>query len=81
MHPYRGIVHVYRRSDGLSTRPDDQNTVTHQYTDTNDTPRDPLNGLVTLVIIVKIYSHLKLIKKCVLFSLGTIFQRFELASP
>ena len=41
MHPYRGILHKYRRLDGLSTRPYDQNTLTHQSTDTNDAPRDP----------------------------------------
>ena len=47
MHPDRVIVRMYRRSDGLSTRPDYQNTLTHQSADTNDAPRDPLTGPVT----------------------------------
>ena len=40
MHLDRGIVHTYRRSDGLFTRPDDQNTITRQSSDTSNTPRD-----------------------------------------
>ena len=47
MHPDRVIVRVYRQSDGLSTRPDEQNTLTRQYVNTNDTPRDPLHDPVT----------------------------------
>ena len=47
MHPDIEIVRMYRRSDCLSTRPDDQNTLTHQSADTNDAPRDPLHGPVT----------------------------------
>ena len=43
MHPYIGIVRTYRRSEDLSTRPDDQNTLTRQSSDTNDAPRDPLH--------------------------------------
>ena len=41
MHPYRGIVRTYRWSYHLSTRPDNQNTLTCQYSDTNDAPRYP----------------------------------------
>ena len=47
MHPDIGIVRTYRRSDGLYTRPDKQNTLTCQSVDTNDAPRDPLIGPVT----------------------------------
>ena len=43
MHPDRGIVRTYRRSEGLSTRPDDSNTLTRQSVDANDAPRDPLH--------------------------------------
>ena len=46
MHPDRGIARTYRRSDGLSKRPDDQNTLTRQSADTNDAPRDPYHGPV-----------------------------------
>ena len=38
---------MYRRSDSLSTIPYDQNTLTHQSTNTNDAPRYPLFGPVT----------------------------------
>ena len=47
MHPYRGIVHMERRSDGISMIPDGPNTLTFQSADTNDTPRDHLPVLVT----------------------------------
>ena len=47
MHPYRGIVCTYRRTDGLFTRPDYHNTLTHQSSDKNDAPGDPLHGPVT----------------------------------
>ena len=42
MQPDRGIVRMYRRSDGLYTIPDDQNTLTRQSTDTKNPPRYPL---------------------------------------
>ena len=42
----RGIVHTYRRSDGLSTRPYDQNTLIRQSTDTSDALRDPFTALL-----------------------------------
>ena len=44
MHPEKVIVRTYRWSDGLYTRPDDQNTLTRQSAHTNDAPRDPLRG-------------------------------------
>ena len=47
MHPDREIVRTNRRSDGLSTRPDDPNTLTHQSAGTNNTCRDLLLGPVT----------------------------------
>ena len=40
MYPDRRILRTYRRSEGISTRPYDQNTLTRQYDDTNDAPRD-----------------------------------------
>ena len=50
MHPDILIVCTYRRSDGLSTIPDDQNTFTRQSANTNNAPRDPLHGPVTNLI-------------------------------
>ena len=47
MHPDRGTVRTYRRSDGLSTRTNSQNTFICQSTDTNDSPRDLLHGPIT----------------------------------
>ena len=47
MYPDRGIVCTYIKSEGLSRRPDDQNTLTHHSDNTNDAPRDPLHGPVT----------------------------------
>ena len=51
MHLDRGIVHTYRWSDGLSTRPDDQKTFTRQSTDTNGAPKDPLHSLFTSLLL------------------------------
>ena len=51
MHPARGIVRIYRRSHGLSMRPDDQSTLTRQSANTNDSPRDPLHCPVTFVAL------------------------------
>ena len=47
MYPDRGIVRTYRLSDGLSTRPDDQNTLTRQSVDKINGPRDPRHVPVT----------------------------------
>ena len=41
MQPDIGTVCTDRRSDGLSTRTDDPNTLTHQSDGTHDAPRDP----------------------------------------
>ena len=41
MHPYIGIVCMYRPSDSISTRPDEQNTLTRKSADTNDAPQGP----------------------------------------
>ena len=41
MHPYRGILRLYRRPDCLYTIPDGPNTLTCQSTATNYAPRDP----------------------------------------
>ena len=43
MHPDREIVSAERRSDGLSTRTDDLDTLTCKYSGTNNTPREPLH--------------------------------------
>ena len=45
MHQYRGIVCTYIRSDSLSTRPYNQNTLTCQSADTTNAPRDPPSRL------------------------------------
>ena len=41
MHPYRGLVCTYRRSNGLSTIPDKPNTFTCQSAGRNNTPQGP----------------------------------------
>ena len=51
MHPYRGIVRTYRRSDFLSTISDDQNNLNRQYADTYNAPRDPLCSPITFTIL------------------------------
>ena len=48
MKPDRGIVHTYRQSDSLSTRPDDQNNLTCQSANTNNPPEDSLHFPVTI---------------------------------
>ena len=47
MHLDRVILRMYRRSDGLSTIPDNHNKITHQSDNTNDAPKDPLHVPVT----------------------------------
>ena len=47
MQPDRGIVRMDRRSDGLSTIPDNPKNLTCQYSITNNAPRDPLLVPVT----------------------------------
>ena len=60
MHTDIGMLHMYRRSDSLSTGPDDMNTLTCQSTDKKDAPRDPIHGLITHVgvclMVLKLYS-------------------------
>ena len=46
MQPYRVIVHTNGHSDGQSTKPDDSNSLTRQFANTNDAPRDLLPGPV-----------------------------------
>ena len=41
MYPEIGLVRTYRRSDSLSTRLDDPNTLSRQSIDMNDPPRYP----------------------------------------
>ena len=43
MHTDRGIVRMYRCPYSLSTKPDDQNTLTCQSADTNYAPRYPVH--------------------------------------
>ena len=47
MQPDRVIVLTYRRSDSISSRPEDQNTLTHQSADMNDDPPDLIHVPVT----------------------------------
>ena len=47
MNPYRGIVHEYRQSDGLSTTLNGPNTLTCQSVATNNAPRDLLHNPIT----------------------------------
>ena len=62
MYPDRGIVHTYRRSDDLSTRPDNQNTLTCQSYNMNNAPRDPLllaplHGILPVSRICYVYGY------------------------
>ena len=41
MLPDRGIVCLHRRSDGISTIPEDPNTLTRQSASMNNAPREP----------------------------------------
>ena len=50
MHPYRVILSTYRKSYGLSTRPDGPNTLTHQSASTRNAYRDPPHSPVTNLI-------------------------------
>ena len=50
-NPNREIFSTDIQLDGLSTRPGDPNTLTIQSADTNDTPRDPLQGPIITIII------------------------------
>ena len=47
MHLDRGIVCMYIRSYGQSTRPDDQNTFTRKSTGTRYAPRYLIHDLIT----------------------------------
>ena len=61
MHPDRVIVSMYRLSDGISTRPDNQNIRTLQSANTNDASRDPLLGPVAWnPVRTRPYSTLRL---------------------
>ena len=44
MYPDIGILRMHRRSDSISTIPDGPNTLTRQYTVTNNAPRYPLHA-------------------------------------
>ena len=50
MNPDRLIVDTYILSENLSTRPYNQTNLTHKSADTNNAPRDPLRGPVTLLM-------------------------------
>ena len=47
MYLDRGIVRMYRRSDSLSMRPNDQKNLTCQSVYMRNSPRDPLHAPVT----------------------------------
>ena len=51
MYPDIGIVCTDRNSDRLSTGPYDSNTLTHQFSGTNNAPRELLLGPVTVTIL------------------------------
>ena len=58
MHPYRGIVCTYIQLDGLSMRPNDQNTLTCQSSNTNDAPRDLLHDpIIGIRYRVSVFIH------------------------
>ena len=59
MHPDKQIFHTYRRLEGLSKRPDDSNTLTFQYFDTNNAPRDLLLGLTRPSLRLPLRPHLQ----------------------
>ena len=63
IHPYRGMVRMYIQLDGISTILDDQNTLTRQSVDANDTLRDPFHGPVTRrrVALLTVISCFKII--------------------
>ena len=46
-HPDILIVHTYRCSYGITTIPDDLNTLSYQSVGENDAPRDPIYVPVT----------------------------------
>ena len=48
MQPYRVIVHMEIKSDGLSTIPDEPNTLTYQSTSINNACRNPLHSPVIM---------------------------------
>ena len=50
MNSYRVIVCMHRHSDGQTTIPYDQNTLTFQSADTKDSPRNLLLGPVTICV-------------------------------
>ena len=65
MHPYRGIVHTYRRSDGLSMRSGDPNALTWQYTvirwpQGKPAVPPPVTWNATLTRIYSLRLHLRL---------------------
>ena len=53
MHTDRGIVHTYRRPDGIYTITDDHNTLTIQSAETENSPWDPPYGPVTQGLVQK----------------------------
>ena len=50
MHLDRSIICMYRRTAGLSTRPDHPNTLTDQFYSTNDAPREPFTSLLHVIL-------------------------------
>ena len=79
MHPYRVIVRMYIRSDGLSTRPDYQNTLNRQFTDTNDAPMDPLH--VPFTWNPSRFTDTLRLRLCLLLHLQTWASPLMLQSP
>ena len=82
MQPDIGIVRTYRRSYGLSTIPDDLNTLTHQYAYIDNNPREPLHGpiknqcTIALCLVVSAKKYLRVLIDAVGFQVPPIIFLF-----
>ena len=65
MYPDIIVVLMYRGSDVLSTRADNQNTLTRQSANMNNAPRDPLYGIITYWTFAPV-SRFTLVKRVIL---------------
>ena len=73
MKPYRGILYTYRWPYGISTSPDDPNTLTHKSADMNESPRDPLYSPVKGGELLLFCKEEEFISKLIcLFSFSTL---------
>ena len=84
MYPDRGIFHADRWSDGISTIPDDLNTLTSQYFGTNNAPPPipvslsllhvilPKHGLYLRYVYVYVYVYRPVITTNVMITASTL---------